>query len=87
MANTLACTTTDLMKSGMDLYCDYNKDMCPSSTMMMATKLGLDALCHGITLGKVADTFRSTSCQKDGDCTANAGQTYTCNISRGVCEI
>ena len=40
-----------------------------------------------ISIGKVADTFRSGSCKKDDDCPDVGDQEYTCNISRGVCEI
>ena len=58
-----------------------------SQIALAAIDLGLDSLCKGIGIGKVADTFRSGSCKEDTDCDAIDGQMYTCNKSRGVCEI
>ena len=54
---------------------------------MVVAVLPLAVFTMVISIGKVADTFRSGSCKKDEDCPDIDDQKYTCNISRGVCEI
>jgi len=102
MAVTVVCFFTGMVKSaiplrfttkgkeGKEICCigglDANME-CGWMWKCDFVNLMLDSICGGLGIGKVADTFRSTSCKKDEDCPDIGTSSYVCNIQRGTCEV
>jgi len=98
MAVTVVCFFTGMVKSAIPLRFTRKDGICCLGDLDANNECGwmwkcdfvnlmLDSVCGGLGIGKVADTFRSTSCKKDEDCPDIGTSSYVCNIQRGTCEV
>ena len=95
MALTMLCFVTDLGAKVVEatdeyLYVEQVKKTETSVAISQGIDIGLFALCNGLRIGEIADSYGGGNCRQDSDCECEVEgaqcQSYICNLHRGVCE-